>query len=133
MQTESAEWPALEDPRSDRLILRDGSVATLTRSVTQTAQGLGEDEQAYLDLMSPFAERSSELLYEILGPLRVPRAPLLLMVQRVTIDAAVPPLKWIESEPEWCAALSPRFWIVTLSMQIVELPLVMMMPACPRT
>jgi phytoene dehydrogenase-like protein len=67
-----------EPPLALAHVLRDGSVATLTRSVSQTAQGLGEDEQAYLDLMSPFVERSSELLYEILGPLRVPRAPLLL-------------------------------------------------------
>jgi phytoene dehydrogenase-like protein len=59
-------------------VLRDGSAATLARSVAETAKGLGEDEQAYLDLMSPLAARADELLYELLGPLRLPRSPLLL-------------------------------------------------------
>lgn len=67
-----------EPPLALAHVLRDGSVTTLTRSLGETALGLGADAQAYLDLMSPFVERSSELLYEILGPLRVPRAPLLL-------------------------------------------------------
>ncbi|MES1184238.1 MAG: NAD(P)/FAD-dependent oxidoreductase [Myxococcales bacterium] len=67
-----------EPPLALAHVLRDGSVSTLARSLSETAQGLGDDEQPYLDLMSPFVERSTELLYEILGPLRVPRAPLLL-------------------------------------------------------
>lgn len=59
-------------------VLRDGSAVTLERSVASTARGLGADEQAYLDLMSPFVEQGPALLSEILGPLRPPRAPFLL-------------------------------------------------------
>ncbi len=59
-------------------VLRDGSAVTLTRSLTETAKHLGADEQPYLDVMSPFVERSAELLLEILGPLRIPHAPVLL-------------------------------------------------------
>jgi phytoene dehydrogenase-like protein len=57
-------------------VLRDGSAVTLERSVERTARGLDVDEQAYLDLMSPLVERAPELLSDILGPLRLPRAPL---------------------------------------------------------
>lgn len=73
---EGVEW--CEPPLALAHVLRDGSAVTLARSLNETAQGLGADAQAYLDVMSPFVERASELLYEILGPLRVPRAPLLL-------------------------------------------------------
>ncbi len=59
-------------------VLRDGRAVTLERSVAGTARGLGEDENAYLELMSPWVARGDELLREILGPLRLPRSPLLL-------------------------------------------------------
>jgi phytoene dehydrogenase-like protein len=59
-------------------VLGDGSAVTLARSLADTARGLGRDEQAYLELMSPFVERGPELLVEILGPLRLPRSPALL-------------------------------------------------------
>jgi len=59
-------------------VLGDGSAVTLSRSLSETAQGLGPDKQAYLDLMSPLVEGADELLFEILGPLRMPRSPLLL-------------------------------------------------------
>lgn len=67
-----------EPPLALAHVLRDGSAVTLERSLSGTARGLGVDQQAYLDLMSPFVERASELFLDILGPLRPPRAPLLL-------------------------------------------------------
>lgn len=67
-----------DPPLSLAHVLRDGSAVTLERSLTATASGLGEDAQAYLDLMGPFVERAPELLRAILGPLRFPEAPLLL-------------------------------------------------------
>jgi phytoene dehydrogenase-like protein len=70
------EW--CEPPLALAHVLRDGSAATLSRSVSETARNLGPDEQAYLDLMSPFVERAPQLLRDILGPLRVPEAPWLL-------------------------------------------------------
>ncbi|HYP89067.1 MAG TPA: NAD(P)/FAD-dependent oxidoreductase [Polyangiaceae bacterium] len=70
------EW--CDPPLALAHVLRDGSAVTLSRSLTETARGLGADAQAYLDLMSPFVEGASELLVDTLGPLRLPRAPLLL-------------------------------------------------------
>jgi phytoene dehydrogenase-like protein len=67
-----------EPPLALAHVLRDGSAVTLTRSLTATASGLGEDEAAYLELMSPFVARADDLLSEILKPLGVPRSPLLL-------------------------------------------------------
>jgi phytoene dehydrogenase-like protein len=59
-------------------VLRDGSAVTLSRSLSETGRGLGEDEAAYLELMSPLLARADDLFADILGPLRLPRAPLLL-------------------------------------------------------
>jgi phytoene dehydrogenase-like protein len=67
-----------EPPLALAHVLPDGSAVALSRSVDETAAELGPDSQAYLDLMSPFVERSETLLYDILGPLRLPRDPLLL-------------------------------------------------------
>jgi phytoene dehydrogenase-like protein len=67
-----------EPPLALAHVQRDGSAVTMTKSLSETAAGLGADGQAYLDALSPFVERSDELLPEILGPLRVPQAPLLL-------------------------------------------------------
>jgi phytoene dehydrogenase-like protein len=67
-----------EPPLALAHVLSDGSAVTLARSLSQTARGLGPDQQAYLDLMSPFVERAQELMLELLGPLRIPRSPGLL-------------------------------------------------------
>ncbi|HYQ16905.1 MAG TPA: NAD(P)/FAD-dependent oxidoreductase, partial [Polyangiaceae bacterium] len=76
LASRGVEW--CESPLALAHVLPDGSAATLSRSLAETAASLGSDSQAYLDLLSPFVERAEDLLYEILGPLRVPRAPLLL-------------------------------------------------------
>jgi len=76
LQGRGVNW--CEPPLALAHVLSDGSAATLTRSLDQTARSLGPDRQRYLDLMSPFVERGDELLSAILGPLRVPRSPLLL-------------------------------------------------------
>src|SRR3954462_15686221 len=75
LESHGVSW--CEPPLALAHVLRDGSVATLSRSLPETAPGLGADGQAYLDLMAPFVERSGDLLYDILGPLRWPRAPAL--------------------------------------------------------
>jgi phytoene dehydrogenase-like protein len=59
--------------------LDDGTAAILERSIDLTGQTLGVDADAYRRLMSPFAERAEQLFAGALGPLRVPRHPLLLM------------------------------------------------------
>lgn len=59
-------------------VLRDGTAVTLSRSLADTARGLGADGERYLELMSPFVTNADQLFAEILGPLRLPRSPLLL-------------------------------------------------------
>jgi phytoene dehydrogenase-like protein len=58
--------------------LGDGETVVLERSLDETARALGRDGAAYARLLSPFVERFSDLLDATLGPLRVPRAPVLL-------------------------------------------------------
>lgn len=76
LQAHGVEW--CEPPLALAHVQRDGSAVTVARSLSGTARGLGADEQPYWDLMSPFVERADDLLYEILGPLRVPGSPGLL-------------------------------------------------------
>lgn len=76
LQAHGLSW--CESPLALAHVLPDGSAVTLARSIAETATELGPDQQAYLDLMSPLVERSSDLLREILGPLRMPRSPWLL-------------------------------------------------------
>ena len=54
----------------------DGSAAVLTNSVEETADFLGPDKQAYIDLMSPIVKAWPILLPELLAPLHFPMHPL---------------------------------------------------------
>ncbi len=56
----------------------DGHAATVYTSIIETAKGLQEDQQAYLDLLQPFVKGWPGLSIDILGPLQLPRHPLLL-------------------------------------------------------
>lgn len=56
----------------------DGTASVMERSLEATARGLGAAGGAYHDLLQPFVERWSELAEEVLGPLHLPRHPLLL-------------------------------------------------------
>jgi phytoene dehydrogenase-like protein len=59
--------------------LDDGTAAVLERSVTSSAEGLGQDREAYQRLMSRLVAGWEDLAAEVLGPvLHVPRHPLLL-------------------------------------------------------
>ena len=58
----------------------DGEEAViLTKSIEETAAGLGIDEQKYLDLMSPLLSKADELIMESLKPLGLPKHPLLML------------------------------------------------------
>jgi phytoene dehydrogenase-like protein len=70
------EWIAAPAPLAH--VLGDGSVVTLERSIAATAAQLGPDAAAYRDLMEPIVARFDDLMQMVLGPLRVPSAPLLL-------------------------------------------------------
>lgn len=58
--------------------LPDGSAAVLRRSVADTAQSLGPDASSYRRLMEPLSEQVEDLADQFLGPLRLPRHPLLM-------------------------------------------------------
>ncbi len=56
----------------------DGTAAALTRSVEETAQSLGADEQEYLKLMRPLVKDWPSLAPDVLGPLHFPKHPIAL-------------------------------------------------------
>ena len=58
--------------------LDDGPALLLERSLRHTSAGLGADGSAYLDLMAPLVRHWESLMDMLLGPLRMPRHPLLL-------------------------------------------------------
>ncbi len=55
----------------------DGSAASVSRSVEETAAFLREDEIAYAELFKPLLAHWPELLQDILAPLHIPHHPLL--------------------------------------------------------
>ncbi|WP_181305167.1 NAD(P)/FAD-dependent oxidoreductase [Rufibacter sp. XAAS-G3-1] len=54
----------------------NGRAAALTMSLRETAQALGADEQAYLNLMQPLVKSWPKLATDVLGPLRIPKHPI---------------------------------------------------------
>jgi phytoene dehydrogenase-like protein len=58
--------------------LDDGTTAEMYHSIQDTAKSLGVDAQAYIDLMTPYTKRWNDLVIDILGPLRIPKNPLLM-------------------------------------------------------
>jgi len=55
----------------------DGSAILLKRSIGETAAQFGSDASRYAALMEPLAAHWAELAEDILGPLRMPRHPLI--------------------------------------------------------
>src|SRR5262245_59300641 len=55
--------------------LDDGTAVLMHRSIDETCAGLGEDGPAYRNLMQPLVDTCPGLLFDALGPLRVPRNP----------------------------------------------------------
>ena len=70
------EW--IEPPVAVAHPFDDGTAAVLRRSVTETAEGLGADAQAWRDMMLPLLKDADYLLPTLLGPFRLPRHPLAL-------------------------------------------------------
>jgi phytoene dehydrogenase-like protein len=54
----------------------DGTAAVLLKSVEETAKLIGEDEQAYIQLMQPIVNDWPSIAPDVLGPLRFPKHPL---------------------------------------------------------
>ncbi len=56
----------------------DGTAGILYRSLTQTAQALGPDEQTYLNLFRPFLKDWPALVKDFMAPLHIPDNPIAL-------------------------------------------------------
>ncbi|HEY2896037.1 MAG TPA: NAD(P)/FAD-dependent oxidoreductase [Gemmatimonadaceae bacterium] len=56
----------------------DGPPAILSRSIEQTGRTLGSDANAYADLVRPFVKQWDVLSRDAIGPLHLPRHPLLM-------------------------------------------------------
>lgn len=69
------EWIQPEAPLAHPL--DEARVAMLERSPEETARGLDGGDGGWRDLVQPFADRWHQLARDILGPIRIPRHPLL--------------------------------------------------------
>lgn len=70
------EWCASESSVAHPL---DGQNAViLSRSLEETARGLGIDERSYRELIRPFLSKGQALMNDLLAPLKVPRNPILM-------------------------------------------------------
>ena len=70
------EW--IQPPAALAHPLDDGSAVVLAGSIEATARRLGDDSRAYVRLMGPLVGDWENLISEILGPLRIPRHPIIL-------------------------------------------------------
>ncbi|MBM3132403.1 MAG: NAD(P)/FAD-dependent oxidoreductase [Chloroflexi bacterium] len=67
----------------------DGSAIVLERSIKATAAQLGSDAPRYAALIEPISAHWGEIAEDILGPLRLPRHPLItLRFGRIALDSA---------------------------------------------
>jgi phytoene dehydrogenase-like protein len=81
--------------------LDDGRTAVLERSIAATGETLGADAPAYRRLMEPFIDQADHLFADLIGPLGVPRHPLLAM--RFGLRAILPVTElaslWFTDQP----------------------------------
>jgi phytoene dehydrogenase-like protein len=70
----------------------NGKAAVLSRSIEETALSLGKDRQAYLDLIAPLVTSWPKIVDDTLGPLGIPKHPLLLAQFGLK---AMQPASWI--------------------------------------
>jgi len=70
----------------------DGKAAILSRSIKETARSLGKDGLAYLDLIQPLVDSWPKIVDDTLGPLGIPKHPLLLAKFGLK---AMQPASWI--------------------------------------
>jgi phytoene dehydrogenase-like protein len=81
--------------------LDDGTTAILERSIEATGRSLGADADAYHRLMAPFVDSADALFADLIGPLKVPRHPVL--AARFGLRAIQPATRlathWFTGEP----------------------------------
>jgi phytoene dehydrogenase-like protein len=56
--------------------LDDGTAVILERSITETSKSLGNDGRSYTQLMEPLVKNWEKLVFDLLGPLRLPKNPI---------------------------------------------------------
>jgi phytoene dehydrogenase-like protein len=76
LESHGLEWAHAKIPLAHPL--PDGKAGILQYSIDDTIRELGLDAGAWNDLFAPLLERQSNLFAEILGPIRIPRHPLLM-------------------------------------------------------
>lgn len=76
LETYGLEW--VFSPAEVAHPLDDGTAVLFTRSLTDTARSMGQDEGAYRRLIGPHLRSGPQLIDQLLGPLRFPRRPLAL-------------------------------------------------------
>ena len=84
------EW--IQPPAAVAHPLDDGGAVLLERSIRAMGRQLGSDAPAWQRLMDPFVARWQDILADALGPLKVPRHPLLLARFGLT---ALPATTWL--------------------------------------
>jgi phytoene dehydrogenase-like protein len=75
LQSHGLEW--IQPPISLAHPFDDGTAAVLDRSIEKTGETLGNDAAAYRKLIKPFVDDWENLFFDLLGPLRFPRRPLM--------------------------------------------------------
>jgi phytoene dehydrogenase-like protein len=72
--------------------LDGGRAVAVTRSVEETAAGLGRDEGAYRRLVGPLAREWEAAVHDLMAPLRIPKNPLLYVRNSLAFLA---PAAWV--------------------------------------
>ncbi|MDQ6670369.1 MAG: NAD(P)/FAD-dependent oxidoreductase [Chloroflexota bacterium] len=90
LATHGLDW--VQPPAAVAHPLDDGTAVVLERSTSAMARQLGDDAPAWQALMDPFVSRWQHLFADALGPLKLPRHPMLLA--RFGL-AGLPPTTWL--------------------------------------
>ena len=77
LQKYGLEWIHPDAPLAHPL--DDGTAVMLEASLEKTAEGLGSDRQAYIDLFAPLVESWPKIRNDVLAPIRMPAHPLAMM------------------------------------------------------
>jgi phytoene dehydrogenase-like protein len=85
----------IHPPASVAHPLDDQPAVLLRRALDDTAAELDQDAGAYRTLFAPFLGRPHDLLADLLGPLRLPRHPLL--VARFGVPGLLPATVWLRT------------------------------------
>jgi phytoene dehydrogenase-like protein len=75
LEEHGVEWVYPDAPLAHPL--DDGPAVLVDQSLEDTAAGLGPDGASYQKLLAPQIDRWEDFIHDLLGPLRIPRSPIL--------------------------------------------------------